>query len=100
MAKVIWDPDAEQDLRDIAHFIGVERHSPQAARKFIDSIREKCDLYATQPEIGEARPDLEPDMRAFPIRSYIVFYFPLPNGIYVARVLEGHRDYAALFRRP
>ncbi len=49
MPRVIWDPDAEDDLRTIAYSIGVEGQSPRGARNVIRDIREKCALHATQP---------------------------------------------------
>ncbi|MCH8044662.1 MAG: type II toxin-antitoxin system RelE/ParE family toxin [Planctomycetes bacterium] len=104
MPRVVWDQDAEQDLRDIAHYIGVECQSPQGARNLLRAIREKCELYAAQPELGTACPDLAPDLRIFSCgtqsnpRRYVVLYLPAGDGIQVVRVFEGHRDYPALFR--
>ena len=100
MARVIWDPDAEEDLRRIAYYVGVERQSPQGACRVIDSVRENCDLYATQPKMGQQRPDLEPGIRVFSVGNYVVLYFPVEDGIHVIRVCEGHRDYPTLFRPP
>ena len=98
MGSVIWGSQAKQDLQHIAHFIGVERGNPLAARRFIDAIRQKCVLYASHPEMGQERPDLEPGLRVFRMGSHVVLYFPTTDGIHVVRVFEGHRDYPALFR--
>ncbi len=103
MPRVVWDPDAEADLRTIAYYVGVERQSSEGAGRVIDSVREKCELYATQPELGQQRPDLEPGIRIFSVGSYVVLYFPIEDGIRVVRVVrvfEGHRDYPAVFRPP
>jgi len=53
MATPIWSPVAEDDLRELAYYIGVEQQSPQGAQNLIDGIREKCELVASNPEIGE-----------------------------------------------
>jgi plasmid stabilization system protein ParE len=98
MPKVVWDPDAEEDLRTIAQYIGETRRSPQAARKLVDSVRQKCELHATQPQTGQERPDLEPRLRTFSAGNYVVLYFPMEGGIYVVRVLDARRDYPTLFR--
>lgn len=58
----------------------------------LDLVRQKMELYATQPELGESRPDLGSDVRHFPVKSYVVFYRPLDDGIEVLRVLHGSRD--------
>ncbi len=97
MPRITWDPDAEEDLRTIAYYIGVERQSPRGARSVVDSVREKCGLYAQQPEMGQLRLDLHPEIRIFGVGNYVVLYFATEDGIYVARVFEGHRDYPALF---
>ncbi len=97
MAAVIWDPEAEHDLREIAYFIGVQRGSPLAARCLIDSIRQKCALYASHPEMGQERPDFEPGIRVFRVGNHVVLYFPRTDGIYVVRIFEGHIDYPDVF---
>ena len=98
MPKVVWDPDAQEDLRTIAQYVGAERGSSRAARKLVDTVRQRCELHATQPQMGEERPDLEPGIRTFSVGSYVVLYFPTENGIYVVRVFDGRRDYPTLFR--
>ena len=55
---------------------------------------------ATRPKLGEQRPDLQPGIRIFRVGSHVVLYVPIESGIRVLRVLEGHRDYPALFRPP
>ena len=91
MPRVVWDQDAEQDSRDIAHYIGVECQSPQGARNLLRAIREKCELYAPDLRIFSCGTQSNP-------RRYVVLYLPSGDGIQVVRVFEGHRDYPALFR--
>ena len=98
MARVLWDREAKEDLRELALFIGTERHSPRAACTLIDSIVAKCDLYGAQPHLGETRPDLGPDLRVFRAGNYVVVYLPLEDGIHVLRVFDARRDYPRLFR--
>ena len=98
MGRVTRDRLADADLAGIAEYIGEMNHSPAAARRFLDNLNEKLQLYATQPEMGELRPDLGQHIRLFPLGNYVVIYRPLRDGIDVLRVFEGHRDYPALFR--
>lgn len=96
MPSVHIDEAAEQDLVEIATFIGIDLQRPKAAQRFIDDIADKFDLYAHHPEMGELRPELG-DVRCFTFRKkYVVVYRPLPDGIDVLRVLHG-RDYSHLF---
>jgi toxin ParE1/3/4 len=68
------------------------------ALRFLDRIDEKCELYATQPEMGTPRPDLADNVRCFPVGDYVVFYEPLRNGIRVLLVVHGSRDIPNVFK--
>ena len=98
MARVTRDRLADADLAEIAEYIGQRNRSPDAARRFLDNLHQKLQLYATQPEMGQLRPDLGERVRLFSFGNYVVVYRPIEDGIDVLRVLEGHRDYPALFR--
>ena len=63
----------------------------------ISNIREKCQVLSQQPGIGRNRLDLLPDLRRFPVGSYVIFYFPKGDGIEVVRVFHGARDIEQLF---
>ena len=53
MAKVIYAPEADDDIFGIVEFIA--RDKPEAARNWMRKIRETCDTIATQPIMGEER---------------------------------------------
>ena len=97
MATALWTPTAQRELEEIHDFIGVQRQSPHAAAKLVRRIHEKANLYASQPEMGTSREDLGKGFRIFSVSAYIVVYQPMPDGIEVLRVVDGRRDYAALF---
>jgi plasmid stabilization system protein ParE len=67
------------------------------ARKVARKIYGECKRYARNPLMGESRDDLLPDIRLFTVRPYVVFYYPQQDGIRVARIIHGARDYPALF---
>jgi len=67
------------------------------ALRFVDSIVQRVQLYATQPEMGELRPGL--GVRQFSIGSYVVLYRPTQAGIELARVVHGSRDIASVWWR-
>jgi toxin ParE1/3/4 len=52
---------------------------------------------AHNPYLGREWKDLGMGLRSFPVGSYIVFYYPLPDGIDVLRVLHGARDIPDIF---
>ena len=51
----------------------------------------------TQPEMGRKRPELGHELRSFVIKNYVIFYDPIPDGIFVVRVLHGARDIENIF---
>jgi toxin ParE1/3/4 len=97
MASAIWTPTAKRELDEIHDFIGIERQSPGAAAKLVREVYEKANLYATQPEMGTSREDLGEGFRVFSVKPYIVVYRTIQNGIEVLRIIDGRRDYVALF---
>ena len=97
MARVLWTRSAEVDLAEIHLYIASRAQSAAPADRWIDAIRDKCRLYATQPEMGEARPDLGADLRVLIVGEYVAIYHPVQAGIEVLRVVHGHRDFPALF---
>ena len=75
-----------------------------AAEKFIkrarslDQIVEMLERLADEPELGERRDDLGQNLRAFVVRTYVIFYHPAADGIHVARIVHGARDFPAMFQ--
>jgi toxin ParE1/3/4 len=43
------------------------------------------------------REELSPRLRSFPVGSYIIFYRPTQDGVEIARILHGARDFPPLF---
>jgi plasmid stabilization system protein ParE len=41
-----------------------------------------------------------PGLRRLIVGRYLIFYFPRPDGIEAARVLDGRRDIKAVFEQP
>lgn len=58
------------------------------------SARSEADL-----QLGERRDDLRPGLRSSTVGSYVVFYFPLADGVEVVAIIHGARDVESLFRR-
>jgi toxin ParE1/3/4 len=65
---VEYAQEADEDLVGIADFIA--RDKPEAARRWIQRIREVCETLATQPEMGELRQGFGvPGCRSFSVGS-------------------------------
>jgi toxin ParE1/3/4 len=48
------------------------------------------------PGMGVARPEIRPDLRMFPVGSYVVLYPQVDDGVEIVRVLHGARPWQDL----
>ncbi|MCH8827727.1 MAG: type II toxin-antitoxin system RelE/ParE family toxin [Chloroflexi bacterium] len=90
-----FSPEAQQDLTQIHDYIAQD--SPDAALRLIVSLEQHCQTIAENPMIGQSRPELLHALRSFAAGSYIIFYRPTDDGIYILRVIHGARDIGTLF---
>ncbi|HWN48398.1 MAG TPA: type II toxin-antitoxin system RelE/ParE family toxin [Xanthobacteraceae bacterium] len=88
--EIVRRPQARLDLIEIWGFIADD--SEAAADRMLDRIDEVLRMLRDRPLAGRARPELLPELRSFPVGSYVVFYLPLPNGIDLVRVRSGYLD--------
>jgi toxin ParE1/3/4 len=86
-----------QDEFDIALYIA--RDNPPAGRQLLKLIDNQLQLLAEFPGMGQARDDLLPGLRSYPIkRTYLLMYRPVEGGIELVRVLHGMRNLDEEFR--
>ena len=90
-----WTPRAREELLSI--FVEIGRHAPQAAERWFDRMEQAAGLLADAPLIGVARDDLKVGLRSFAVGNHLIFFVPSDDGVTVARVIDGRRDYPALF---
>lgn len=90
MPTVIKTPRARKDLVELADYIA--RDSVDAAIRWLDRMDQRLALLASQPDMGERRPEIASDIRSFVAGAYVVFYYPRLDGIEVIRVLHSARD--------
>jgi len=83
-------PQAEIDITSIWNYIATD--NVKAAETLIDRIERAFDMLAEQPLAGRARSELAANLRSFPVGSYVIFYFPVSDGVEVVRVMSGRQD--------
>jgi plasmid stabilization system protein ParE len=92
MSRLRWTLRAQDDLLQIARFIA--RDNPEAARKWIATLRERARAAARMPRAGRRVPELGPDdVREVVVRRYRIVYQVSPGGIVVLVVFESHRQF-------
>ena len=87
--------EAEKDLLALWDYIAQD--NPEAATRLLLTIDEKCARLAANPQLGPARPDIAPEMRYFPVGSYLILYRIVTDEVEIVRVLHGARDLEAIF---
>ncbi len=99
MPRILWTPRAERHVEDIAYYIAVDDGRPLTAEKIVREIVDKCNLYAANPLLGGACPELGATYRAFRHKRWVTIYDPLDDGIVVEAVFDATRNYPTLFRQ-
>ena len=95
MTVILISSKAKEDLEIINDRIAYS--NIQAANQLLDKILDKFEILASFPNMGKNRNELIMGLRSFPVEDYLIFYFPLENGIEIARVVSGYRDLDAMF---
>ena len=96
MATAHRSSRAETDFIEIWGHIA--KDDPLAADRQLDRINAACELLDGNPHAGPRRDDLARGLRFYPVGNYLIFYTPAEDGIAVARVLHGARDYPREFQ--
>lgn len=95
MPHLLKKPEAESDLDEI--WLHIAQDSPNNADRFLDRIQETCWTLAEFPHMGTSRNELKAGLRSQSVGNYLIFYFPLEDGIDIVRVLHGAREIERLF---
>lgn len=90
MPRILKRPEAESDLDEIWWYIAQD--NSQNADKFLDHILDKIMGLAAFPKMGLSRNDLMDGLRCHPVGNYLIFYFPLTDGVDIVRVLHGRME--------
>ena len=81
---------AELDIGSIWDYVAAD--NIKAADTLLDRIERTFDMLAETPLAGRARHELARNLRSFPVGSYVIFYFPIPDGVEIVRVMSGRQD--------
>ena len=90
MPRILIRPKAESDLDEIWWYIAQDH--PNNADQFLDRIQDRFVALADFPHLGTSRDELKSGLRSQPVGNYLIFYFPLADGIEIVRILHGSRE--------
>lgn len=76
MSRLIWTEKALADVQRLHQFLRAK--SPEAARRAIAAIRQQITILESQPGVGHAITDIDPEYRTWPVdfgdSGYMVLY--------------------------
>ena len=87
-----------KDYTDIWLYVA-RQSSPDVADRLLRTFDSNVSLLSDHPGAGPTRPEIRPNLRSFPVGSYVIYYRRIRGGIELIRVIHGARDQSALFRR-
>jgi toxin ParE1/3/4 len=94
--RIIWSPEAEQDLLDIWSYLAREASFTVADTQIRDIVH-ACQLLGDHPLAGRLREELAPMLRSVAANPYVVFYRLTGKAVEIVRVLHGRRDIDSIF---
>jgi toxin ParE1/3/4 len=100
--KLLWTPQAREDLIEIYTFIGFD--NPSAAERVFDAIESRVGLLIHHPRLGVRRPEIRPPLRMLVEEPYLILYQTHPDSdearihtVEIVRILDGRRNFTNLF---
>lgn len=95
MSRCVIAPRASQDLNDISdYFVG---RDIEAGERLLKEFNEKCQNLMRFPKMGKSYGRILKELRGVPLRSYIIFYRVIPDGVEILRVISGRQNLETLF---
>jgi toxin ParE1/3/4 len=86
---------ARRDLKEIWSYIA--ENNASSADKTLRELAKKFDLLAQNPKIENSHGEFIVNLLSFPFKNYLIFYFPIENGVEIYRVIHGARNVEDLF---
>ena len=95
VSRVLFTARAREDLLDI--WLYVAKHNSEAvADRIYDSIEQSCRLLKDHPQLGRARPEIQPEARSIVVERWLALYRTTEHGVQILRVVDGARDLSAI----
>lgn len=96
MNKLLYSPEALNDLEEIWAYVNNELKNPAAAQKIVSDTLDTIDKLRDFAEIGPplfSITEFESDYRLLVCGKYVTFYRVNGDDVHIDRVLYGRRDY-------
>ena len=94
--KLQYSDDAINDIRNIAHYIASDLHSPAAAMRISKGIDKRIEKILIFPR-NARRLLAGKDFRFVTFESYLIIYRIVGDVVRIVRVVHSKMDYTRLF---
>lgn len=95
--RVVFSPEAEEQIANLYHYIATEA-SPNIAARFTNAIITHCEGLATFPLRGHLRDDVRPGLRITNYRKRVIIAFCVEGDtVSILGVFYGGQNYEAIF---
>jgi toxin ParE1/3/4 len=96
-SRVVYSPQARQQLSELYLWIATESGFPDRAERFVSAIVDHFDGLANFPLIGMARDDLRPGLRIVGFRRRVTIAFAVTEEtVEILGIYYDGRDYETL----
>ncbi len=95
MTQFILAPEAIKDLEKILDYLAAG--SLDSGENFLDAFQKKCRFLTQFPKMGRSYERIRDDLRGLPLKGYVIFYRVSESQVEILRVIQGNRDFEALF---
>lgn len=100
MRRVVFAPEAEQQLLDLYRYIAAAA-SPETAARYTEALISHCEKLVTLPERGTRRDEIRRGLRITHYRKRTSIAFTVrPDRIEILGVFHAGRDYTKLLQEP
>lgn len=94
--KVVYSPEAMNDLDEIWEYIYSETLDKQISNRMINKILDAVDTLKDFSDVGaklSGITDIKCDYRFLVVEKYLVFYRTIEQTVYIDRVLSSRQNY-------
>lgn len=98
MAKIVFSPEAKNDLIEVGDYIAFQLRNKSAARDLMRRFRKTASSLAQFPESGTPIHFAGPSIayRYLICGNYLIFYHQTEKIVHIDRILYGRRDYMSI----
>jgi toxin ParE1/3/4 len=96
MSRYVINSLASRDINEISDYFA--EVSIVAGERFFQALNRKFKQLVDFPNSGKPYADIHPVVRGLSVDGYIIFYRILDDGIEILRVVNGRRDFTAIFQ--